>query len=678
MLQLQLDGMKLVGATPTMLSERNAIIAGAMAGPDPAADAADVREGFRRRGMGFSAANPTGNTVVEAYDSPELTASNPTVTSGNNLLEPNECNTLNVPMTNLSVNAATNITAVLSSSTPGITVTQPNSAYPDMPAGAGPINNTTPFQVSVDNTVACFTSAQFTLTFTFTGGGGGSPETFNFSLPVGIPGENYAFATTTGGTIPAGGVLVPGSQDDDFQVAIPLPAGWSSSIYDVPVTSLSASTNGIVTANAAANTAFTNAVLPAAVGTNPSLFPLWDDMDMDVEDVTGGGIYTQTVGSSPNRQLIIEWRGQHFAEGTNGPITVNYAVTLFEGTSQIRYTYVLTGIAPNANAVSATIGAQRANTGTRFTQFSFNTASITPGTVLTGTLPAGQCTPGPGPCGVSPSVRSRADFDGDGKTDLSVFRPTEGNWYLNRSTAGFQVLKWGIAGDTLVPGDYDADGKTDTAIFRPNADPAQPDFYILNSNGFTVTGSSWGVAGDIPVIADYDVDQKSDIAVFRPSNNTWYILRSGGGTTVTVFGQAGDVPVAGNFDSNPAADLVVYRSGFWVGQLSGGGSMNTALGTAGDVLVPADYSNDNIDDIAVFRPSTGQWLVINSQGGGVNTTAFGAAGDVPVPGDYDGDGRDDFAIYRNGTWWVNRSTSGLLVQAFGLSTDTAIPRRYIP
>jgi hypothetical protein len=133
------------------------------------------------------------------------------------------------------------------------------------------------------------------------------------------------------------------------------------------------------------------------------------------------------------------------------------------------------------------------------------------------------CTP------IGGTVRSRADFDGDGRTDLSVFRPSEGNWYLNQSTAGFGVIKWGVAGDTLVPGDYDGDNKTDTAVFRPNADSSQPDYFILRSNGFTVAGVSWGISGDIPVIGDYDADSKTDVTVYRPSSNTFFTLKSWSG-----------------------------------------------------------------------------------------------------------------------------------------------------
>ncbi len=688
-LQVVTDGMKLAPNGPTFLAERDAIISAASTlplAPEAAADVLDVREGFRVRGMGYSASIQNAGTganntaVTEAFDSADVAANDGTVTSGNGLLEPNECNTLNVPIVNNSANTATGITAVLTSNTPGITVNQGNSAYPDIIGGGGPVNNTTPFQVSVDNTVACYTQASFTLTVSFTGGGGGSPIVKNFSLPIGIPGNAYTFTSGTG-TIPTGGVLVGGSQADDAAVSIPLPSGWTSSIYDVPVTSLSASTNGMLTANATASTTFTNAVLPANVGgVGQTMFPYWDDMIMTTARSVDAGIFTNTVGSAPNRQLVIEWRAQHFNGGTaESGITFNFAAVLNEGSSQIDYIYTTVGATANTNGSSATVGVQKATTGTDFTQFSFNQSVITPGMKLTATLPPGQCTTGGGTCNFVPAS-SRADFDGDGKTDLSVFRGSEGNWYLNRSTDGFQVLNWGLASDVLTPGDFDGDGKADTAIFRGNADSAQPDFYILNSNGFTLTGASWGIPGDTPVIADYDGDGKSDIAVFRASNNTWYVINSGGApaTSITTYGQAGDVPVAGDFDGDGKGDLTVYRSGTWLSQLSGGGSSSNSLGSAGDVLVPADYDGDNKDDVAVFRPSTGTWYIIKSSDSSTLITPFGTSGDVPVPGDYDGDGKDDLAIYRNGQWWVNASTSGVSVQNFGIATDKPIPRSYIP
>ena len=71
----------------------------------------------------------------------------------------------------------------------------------------------------------------------------------------------------------------------------------------------------------------------------------------------------------------------------------------------------------------------------------------------------------------------------------------------------------------------------------------------------------------------------------------------------------------------------------------------------------------------IYRPSSGGATVF---------IAWGTAGDIPVPGDYDGDGSDDPAVYRNGTWWVNRSTAGVLIQNFGLGSDTAIPAQYLP
>ena len=260
-----------------------------------------------------------------------------------------------------------------------------------------------------------------------------------------------------------------------------------------------------------------------------------------------------------------------------------------------------------------------------------------------------------------------ADFDGDAKTDIGVYRPSTGVSYLRRTTAGDTSTQFGATGDVPVPGDYDGDAKTDIAIFRPSTNV----WYLRRSTAGD-TSTQFGAANDVVVPADYDGDGKTDVAVFRPSTGVWYLRRSALGDTSTQFGATGDVPVPGDYDGDAKADVAIFRpsTNVWYLRRSSLGDTSTQFGAANDVPVPGDYDGDAKTDVGVFRPSTGVWYLRRSNLGDTSTQ-FGATGDMPQPGDYDGDAKTDVAIYRPGTnvWYLRRSTAGDTSTSFGAAGD---------
>jgi len=274
-----------------------------------------------------------------------------------------------------------------------------------------------------------------------------------------------------------------------------------------------------------------------------------------------------------------------------------------------------------------------------------------------------------------------SDFDGDGKTDFSVFRPTTGDWNIETSSNGSQsTLNWGLPGDVITPGDYDGDGKTDHAIYRPSTGVW---WFVLSSNG-SRPAIQFGLNGDIPVAADYDADGRTDIAVWRPSTGAWYINQSTLGVRIVQWGVSGDKVFTGDYEGDGKADLVVWRpsNGVWyVLQSSSSIPMYYGFGTNGDKPLFADLDGDAKSDFTVYRPSTGVWYTVNSNGGAFTGYQFGIAEDVPVPADYDGDGKADIAVFRPSTnvWYrLNSSNSTFVIREFGTSGDRPSPSSVQP
>ena len=262
------------------------------------------------------------------------------------------------------------------------------------------------------------------------------------------------------------------------------------------------------------------------------------------------------------------------------------------------------------------------------------------------------------------------DFDGDNKSDLTVFRPSNGTWY----TLGLSPVQWGNGLDRPVPGDYDGDGKTDVAVFRPS----NGIWYIIRSSDGGIVAVPWGNGLDVPVPGDYDGDGKTDIAVFRPSNGTWYVLRSSDGAMMSLaWGNGADVPVQADYDGDGKVDIAVFRpsNGTWYVVKSSDASIIAAQwGNGLDIPVPGDYDGDGKTDLAVFRPSNGTWYVLRSSDGAITATPWGNGADIPVTGDFDGDGKTDVSVFRpsNGTWYLVLSSTGTIA-AFQWGNGADVP-----
>ena len=239
--------------------------------------------------------------------------------------------------------------------------------------------------------------------------------------------------------------------------------------------------------------------------------------------------------------------------------------------------------------------------------------------------------------------------------------------YSISSTTPYGDSEFGQAATVIVnrpaPHDVDGDGQSDVIVYRPNGDGwgfGGGDWLLTHSNGLPDDVVNWGgTDGDVAAPGDYDGDGVMDVTIFRPSNGTWWVR----GLETVTWGEPGDVPVPGDYDGNGTTDIAVYRrsTGTWWVR----GQVGLVWGEPNDIPVPADYNGDGVTDIAVYRPFTGTWYIR-----GIATVRYGIAGDIPVPADYDGDGQADIAVFRrtNGTWYIKDQVAA----QWGTATDVPV------
>jgi hypothetical protein len=280
-----------------------------------------------------------------------------------------------------------------------------------------------------------------------------------------------------------------------------------------------------------------------------------------------------------------------------------------------------------------------------------------------------------------------ADFDADGKADASVYRSSNGIWYVNRSTAGFMAIQWGLPTDKLTPADFDGDDKADIAVWREGA-ATVAGFYIFQSTTSTVRIDRFGQTGDdATIVGDWDGDGKADPAVYRNgavgSQSYFYYRGSlnnlGGAVTYVQWGTTGDRAMRGDFDGDGKFDVAVFRPTnevWYISQSSNGTIRYENWGLATDKFVPADYDGDAKTDLAVFR--SGVWYIKQSSNAQAAYINWGLSTDILVPADYDGDGKTDAAVYRAGIWYLRLSSSGSMsAQSFGLGTDAPVANAFV-
>ena len=307
------------------------------------------------------------------------------------------------------------------------------------------------------------------------------------------------------------------------------------------------------------------------------------------------------------------------------------------------------------------------------------------------------------------------DFNGDGKTDFAVYRPTSARWliqYTNLTASGQNPLPnggqdvyfgWGGV-DQAAPADFNGDGTTDIAVYRAvgsNSGQTQGLFLIQGQASQSVGTAGQVTSAAIPVALDFNGDGKADASVYQPSNSQWSFQLSDGTAKTSTLGAAGGIPLGaplsyrlatssgssaalsnGDFNSDGKADPTTYNRSTGIFSQTLSGSITTSslgpityqgrtLSGSNYIPIEGDFNGDGKADYGVFDFSTATYYIEQSSSSGTPTLTvkqFGWGGhDLPLMADFNGDGTTDFVVYRsdNSTYYAQLSGGGGFAYSFG-------------
>ncbi|MCA1608811.1 MAG: choice-of-anchor J domain-containing protein, partial [Acidobacteria bacterium] len=401
--------------------------------------------------------------------------------------------------------------------------------------------------------------------------------------------------------------------------------------------------------------------------------------------------YTRTVTGSdfPDRlQVRLSTAGASVNTGTSATDVGDFTTLLLDINPTLavggypeawtQYTITLSGLAgPTSGRIAfryfVTDGGA---TGDNSNYIGIDTFNYTP-------AGGGGGTPTPTPCNTS-LPDAPVDYDCNGRTDFSVVRIVGGiaNWYNKLNPGNPQPpVQWGLSTDFYIPADYDGDRRDDIAVWRPGATAT---FYILQSQTSTIRVDNFGQTGDDPsVVADYNADNRDDVAVYRegatPSaTSTWYYRPTPTSNFVAVtFGMGGDDPAPGDYDGDNRSDFVVQRAqsgtGVFYMLLTTNVYTFVNFGNGTETVAPGDFDDDGKTDISIVNQSgaTYIWSFRRSSNGSTGGDPWGLPGDIITQGDYTGDGQTDYSIWRpsTGTFHVMEVNRNQFSQTWGVPTD---------